>query len=161
MTVAGFTGHQRIGSAADARWVRKQIESAVLENNVRLGITSLAIGADQLFASVLAEQRIAFTAIIPCRTYEETFDRPGLRKYRQLLQMAAEKSVLDFNRPSETAYYEAGKVIVDRANFVIAVWNGKPAKGLGGTADIVAYARRKRREIVHINPLSRQVETLQ
>jgi hypothetical protein len=35
---------------------------------------------------------------------------------------------------------EGGKVVVDRAEVLIAVWDGLPARGLGGTADVVAYA---------------------
>jgi hypothetical protein len=125
-----------------------------------MGMTSLAMGADQLFATVLIERNIAFTAVIPCRQYEETFDQIGVRNYRDLLQLATNTEVLSYDRPSEEAYYEAGKAIVERAGFMIAVWNAKPAKGLGGTADIVAYAKEQRRTIVHINPDSRKVELL-
>ena len=160
MTIAGCTGHQRLGSAADVDWVRHEIKRTVAEHNVHMGLTSLAVGADQLFATVLVERNIAFTAVIPCRRYEEAFDQAAIKNYRKLLQMATATDVLDFDHPTELAYYEAGKTIVERAGFMIAVWNSKPAKGLGGTADIVAYAKEERKSIVHINTDSRKGKLL-
>lgn len=35
----------------------------------------------------------------------------------------------------------AGKLMVDEADELYAVWDGKPARSYGGTADVVAYAR--------------------
>jgi hypothetical protein len=54
--------------------------------------------------------------------------------------------------PSEDAYLAAGKHIVDRAGLLVALWNGKPAAGKGGTGDIVAYARSQGRPVVHVHP---------
>jgi len=36
----------------------------------------------------------------------------------------------------EDAYMAAGRRVVDLSDVMIAVWNAKPAKGKGGTADI-------------------------
>jgi hypothetical protein len=36
---------------------------------------------------------------------------------------------------------------------MVFVWNGKPAKGHGGTADIVDYALKCNKRIFHINPI--------
>ena len=141
MTIAGLTGHQDLGAPATVAWVRRQIEATVRNHKVELGVTALAIGADQLFASVLAEHKISYLAIVPCNRYEETFDRAGLAKYRHFLRLATQTCVLHFEEPSEKAYYEAGKNIVRRSTLLIAVWDGKPAKGLGGTGDIVQYAK--------------------
>ena len=35
----------------------------------------------------------------------------------------------------------ASKLMVDEADELYAVWDGKPARGYGRTADVVAYAR--------------------
>jgi len=155
--VTGFTGHQDLGSVATCAWVRKQIKSAALNHQVDLGVMSLAIGADQLFAAVLAELKINFEVVVPCRRYEETFDRAALSRYRHFLALATKMYVLDFDEPSERAYYEAGKVIVNRSALIIAVWNGKPAKGLGGTADVVRYAQQKSKVVIHIDPEQHRV----
>ena len=46
--------------------------------------------------------------------------------------------------PTETraeAYEQVGRYIVDQCDVLIALWDGKPAAGRGGTAEIVQYAR--------------------
>ena len=35
----------------------------------------------------------------------------------------------------------ASKLMIDQADELYAVWDGKPARAYGGTADVVAYAR--------------------
>jgi hypothetical protein len=41
---------------------------------------------------------------------------------------------------------------VDLSDLLIAVWDGKEAKGKGGTADIVRYARERDTEVVVLWP---------
>jgi hypothetical protein len=39
---------------------------------------------------------------------------------------------------------DGGRAVGDRSNVLVAVWDGQPARGLGGTADVVvAYARER------------------
>ena len=56
----------------------------------------------------------------------------------------------------EESYFNAGKMVVDLSDVLVAVWNGQPAKGLSGTANIVEYAKQKQKPIVHLDPI-RQV----
>ena len=49
-------------------------------------------------------------------------------------------------------FLEAGKYVVDACDLLFAVWDGETAEGRGGTGDVVAYAQRKRRPIIHMNP---------
>jgi len=37
----------------------------------------------------------------------------------------------------------ASRLMVDAADELFAVWDGQPARGHGGTADVVAYARER------------------
>lgn len=65
--------------------------------------------------------------------------------------------VLPRKASDEESYLAAGQKVVDLSNMMIAVWNGKPAAGLGGTADIVDYALQKKKQLYHINPLTHVV----
>ncbi len=159
---AGITGHQKLGNPETVAWVMASLKNAIAQNNVQHGFTSLAIGADQLFAQILRDKNIPFTAVLPCREIEKTFKTPvDLENYRRLLKNAAEAETLDFIEPAEIAFFEAGKRMVDLSDIVIAVWNGQPAKGLGGTADAVKYALDQKKLIVYINPLTKQVYEMQ
>jgi len=155
---AGITGHQNIGNPETVVWVAENLKQALAQYRIQHGFTSLAIGADQLFAEILGEHHIPYTAVLPCREIEKTFQTPAhLENYRRLLQNAAARETLNFTEPAEIAFFEAGKRVVDLADLVIAVWNGQPAKGLGGTGDAVKYALSRKKSVLHINPITREM----
>ena len=47
-------------------------------------------------------------------------------------------------------YAKAGQYVVDHCDVLIAVWDGMPSRGRGGTAEIVQYAREQRRPIIRV-----------
>jgi len=155
---AGITGHQNLGDPETVAWVAGALARVIETHGVQHGFTSLAIGADQMFAEILNEKTIPYTAVIPCREYEKTFQtKEHLENYRRLLQGATKAVSLNFIKPEENAFIAAGECVVDLSDFVIAVWDGLPAKGRGGTEEIVRYARSKEKLVAHINLVIRQV----
>ena len=154
----GITGHQNLGSKETITWLSDVLATVVHKYGIDMGITSLAIGADQLYAQILRKKDIRYLAIIPSDQYEKTFaNTSDLEKYNSLLHDASEVIKLPFNAPSEVAFYEAGKHMVNLSDMVIAIWDGQPAKGLGGTGDVVHYAHLAKKSILHINPTKLKV----
>jgi hypothetical protein len=99
--------------------------------------------------------------VVPFAEYESKFsDRGDKEEYRRLLRRATAVEVLNRHGSDEEAYLAAGKRLVDLSDLVIAVWNGRPAAGLGGTGDIAVYTMRQRKRGIHINPLSKEVKEL-
>ncbi len=153
MTTIGVTGHQNIPSEALA-FVRKGIADVISRSGEQpTGVSSLAAGADQLFANILLNAGGRLHAVIPCHGYEKTFSEPAnLGCFLGLLKKADIIETLDNPNPSEEAFLEAGHRVVELSDILIAVWDGKVAKGKGGTADAVNYARERGREIVVLWP---------
>ena len=148
----GITGHQDLGSPATEAWVRETLGQLIEAHRVTHGFTCLAAGADQLFAELLTRRGIPCTPILPCRRYEEAFqDEAARERFKTLLSAARMVVWLDFDRPSRAAYFEAGKEVVDRSDMVFAVWDGQPARGVGGTADVVSYALARRVPVVQLD----------
>ena len=147
----GFTGHQKVPDSVFA-YTAAEIEHYIELNNDVLGVCNFAAGSDQLFASKIIESGNKLIAIIPCRDYESTFNDKTLVSYKKLLSKADEIIVLDFDKPTEEAFYAAGKCVADLCDKLIAVWDGKPSKGLGGTADVVKYAQSLGKEVIKIWP---------
>jgi hypothetical protein len=50
------------------------------------------------------------------------------------------------------AYLEASKDLINRSELIVAVWDGGPPDGRGGTADAVDYAKTLGREIIVVWP---------
>ena len=123
------------------------------ERQVEAGVSSLAEGADQLFSRVILEVGVSLKVIVPCADYERAFNDPAaLHGYRELLSRASDVEYLAYSEPSEHAYLAAGHSIVDQVDLLVAVWDCQPAKGLGGTADIVDYARSTAKPILVLWP---------
>lgn len=154
MTHLGITGHQSIPKAArgyvsDA--LRREIRFA-LRRGPLWGVTSLAAGADQIFAELVLRAGGRLHAIVPSHQYETTFDRRSLECYQVLLSAATEVERLEFDEATEEAFFTAGRRVVDLCDQLLAVWDGQPSRGLGGTADVVKYAKSSGRRIEIIWP---------
>lgn len=88
---------------------------------------------------------------------ERSFSPEHLPAYRELAKQAT-VGVLDTPGTDEDAYLAAGQRVVELSDIVLAVWNGKGAKGKGGTADVVAYAMCRGVPLIHIDPVSRTIQ---
>jgi hypothetical protein len=142
-------------------WAWAEMERVLADLSAPLiGFTSLAIGADSVFAELILRKGGSFEAILPFPEYEQRFHAQNRKRYRHLLEAASRVTVLRRKRSDEESYFEAGKRVVDLAELLLAVWDGQPAKGLGGTADIVRYATLRRKEVIHLDPCRQLVTRL-
>ncbi|WP_392754687.1 hypothetical protein [Streptomyces sp. LN590] len=138
----GVTGHRSIPEEAHAH-VMAGIRAVLCGFDGSLeALSSLAVGADQIFADLALACGAELTVVIPSGDYEACFaDGPELARYRSLKGRAAREVRLDFPHSTDEAYYAAGAYIADHCDRLLAVWDGRPARGFGGTGDIVTYAR--------------------
>lgn len=149
----GITGHQDIPNGA-LPFVKDGIERTLSRFRSDLtGLSCLAAGADQLFAESILSIGGQLHAIIPCDGYETTFkEKKSLARFRHLLAKAKIVEQLEYRHPSEDAFFDAGRRIVEQSQILVAIWDGQSVKGKGGTADIVSYAREKKIEVVIVWP---------
>lgn len=150
----GITGHRELDNPD---WVKQELHRIInLQNPPIIGFTSLAVGTDQLFAQALLDCAGIFQVIVPCEEYIKAFDLSERVEYERLLSKAASIEVLPMAICNEDAFFLAGKKVIDISDLIIAVWDGKPAAGLGGTADIVEYAKLHSKSFIHINPVKQE-----
>ena len=153
----GITGHQRLDDLKAWVWVARVMRHELAKvARPLIGVTSLAVGADQLLARLVLEEGGTIHVVLPFADIERTFSPEDVPAYRKLVGSAMVE-VLDTHGTDEDAYLAAGQRVVELSDIVLAVWNGEPAKGKGGTADVVAYAIRRGIPLIHINPISRTV----
>jgi hypothetical protein len=150
--VIGVSGHQDIPASASI-YIERSLDAHISSLADLVGVCSLAAGGDQLFAESILRRWGALKVVVPCKGYETTFSKKAdLDRYARLLKKANEIITLDYPEPSEEAYFAAGKRVVDMADELIAIWDGKRARGHGGTADVVNYARNGHKQITVIWP---------
>lgn len=149
----GISGHQVLPEVALDPVLTGLRDVVAQAGPALVGVSSLAAGTDQLFARQVLDAGGRLHVVLPCQGYAATLETADRAAYHEMLQHAATVETLPFPEPSEEAFYAAGRRVVDLCQQLVAVWDGQPARGLGGTADVVAYARQLGRDVRVIWPV--------
>jgi hypothetical protein len=139
-----ITGHRGLPAETERlvdRAIRDQL--AAYAGGDLAGVSNLADGADQLFAQAVLDAGGQLEVIVPAARYRDGLPEPAHAAYDALLSRASSVHRLDRTESDEEAHMEASSAMLDRAERLFAVWDGKPARGYGGTADVVAEARNR------------------
>lgn len=165
MVAIGVTGHRILAEPgrlqAGLEEVLRRLEEAFPgEWTV---VSALAEGADRLVAHrLLAREGTRLVAVLPLARgdYETDFETQGSREeFRGLLARAAEVVQVP-PRPSRDEAYEAGgSAVLERADVLVAIWDGQGAQGRGGTGGIVARAREHRLPLAWVHAGNRRPGT--
>lgn len=154
--VVGFTGHRQLRDPAGVAGAL----AAVLEE-VRgrggaewIALSSAAAGADLAFARTALRLGLGWEVLLPLppADFRTDFDAATWTEVEALLARAEEVRVVSEGAAREDAYLDCGMETVNHCDLLLAVWDGAPARGRGGTAEIVAYARELGRPLVIIDP---------
>lgn len=158
----GFTGHRRI---SDPKLIERAIAEAIDQlslNNLRLAaVTSAASGSDTLFLEELSRRSIPYFLYLPTsrERFQEDFSQQEWDRVEPHFSNALNVEVVGAEMPEDSGYLEAGLLVADEADVVVAVWNGRPAEGVGGTGDIVQYCRQLKKPLVVIDSESGDIST--
>jgi hypothetical protein len=153
----GVTGHRNLATSGNLGELPAQIRKLLPETGataVRLGVVSaLAEGADRLVVDQVFEQasrlgeEARLEVVLP-------FDRQRyieLQEFSPAAQaefedwLARATSLVELGGPGgpktlEASYEAASRHVVNACDVLVAVWDGKPSRGRGGTAETVLYA---------------------
>lgn len=108
-------------------------------------LSPLAEGADRLVAETALPLGYVLESPLPFTQTDYETDFPATApEFRALLAQAAHKLELDGGRGDDEnrSYESVGRHVVRNSDLLIAIWNGRPAQGRGGTGDIVRFAIR-------------------
>ena len=112
-----------------------------------VGLSCLADDADAIFAEAVVMAGAPLEAVIPATRYREALPAEHRPVYDRLLRRAVLVHELPHTESTSKAHMAAGRLLVQRCDQLVAVWDGQPARGPGGTADVVAYARSLHRPV--------------
>ncbi len=120
-------------------------------------LVSLAEGADRLIIAGALAREWPITAVLPFARDEFARDfetAPSQQEYQDMLVRADRVIALPGDRGATVgdgaAYAAANQVMLDQADLVLSVWDGEPARGPGGTAEVVAQARARGLPVIWI-----------
>jgi hypothetical protein len=155
--IVGFTGHRQI--------VAPEVISAAIDEAIQLlhkrtpgewvALASVAQGSDQLFVQQILQRGMSWHAILPlpAREFADDFEPEQWIHVETLLQRAEHLQISSdsFDGAREDAYLDCGLETVNGSDLLIAVWDGEPARGKGGTAEVIEYARSIGRPVILID----------
>ena len=140
----GVTGHRHLASPEDVAVAVEAVLGA-LDADRLVAVSSLAEGADRIVAErVLATAGGSLHAVLPLEPedYAADFADPDSRdEFTRLLTMAGTVTLSPRQESREAAYEHAGRAVLDLCDVLLALWDGEPSRGRGGTAQLVAEAR--------------------
>lgn len=117
--------------------------------------TPLATGADQIAAICARSSGYFVRALLPFEPseYRKDFaDGDELDTFEQALAAADEIVALPGQRSDvESAYLLVGTTLVRTADVLIAIWDGEPGRGPGGTANVVELALKNSTPVIHLH----------
>lgn len=170
----GFVGHrqldnpqaikERIAQQLRVLRTRYQSQASGAETYEVAAVSSVATGADTLFAEAALEAGIKWLAHLPLPAdeFRKDFTAAEWAHAQHLLKQAiavyegpALPSCATPDAASEArnaAYAECGQLIVDESDVLLAVWNEQKARGHGGSQETIAYATELARPCFIINP---------
>jgi len=157
-TVVGFTGHRKLADAsAAARGIAAALDAIDPGPDGSLAaVSSAASGADTLFLEAAAARGLPRHVILPfaVERFEQDFaEEPGAwARVKPLIDSAGCVEVVQGAADRKQAYLENGVRTVEEADVLIAVWDQRPAKGTGGTGDIVAFAQALGKRVLVVGP---------
>ncbi|WP_234347565.1 hypothetical protein [Streptomyces specialis] len=144
MTTIAVTGHMDL-TAASAVLVRQALTGLLrgYAPGDLTGVSCLAEGADALFAEAVLEAGGRLVVVIPSVNYRQEQGSTAYADTFDRLAGAADEVVVLPNEVADPRAYEAAnQVLLERADRLVAVWNGRPAPGRnGGPAHAVEQAR--------------------
>lgn len=158
----GVTGHRHI---ADVDRARAGVDRA-LDRVQRLAshpsrpvpafevVSPLAEGADRLVVRQALE-RPGTRLIVPLPFAKDDYvtdflEGPSRSEFEDLLARAGEVVTMPAAPSRAAGYAAAGRYVVDRCDVLLALWDGRPTQGHGGTAEIVAHAVEKGKLVLWI-----------
>ena len=162
--VVGFAGHRHLQNREKVREVLLTLVNSLRAeiSGQLVGYSSVAIGGDTIFAEALLSCGLPWMALLPHpeHDFKNDFTESDWATTSALLQRALRVQSLSEKKGTDRdlAYLECGILVVEEADLVVAVWDGKPARGVGGTADIVAIVRNSSKPLILIDPDSLVVQ---
>ncbi|CAN5448577.1 hypothetical protein BH11PSE5_BH11PSE5_26620 [soil metagenome] len=166
----GIVGH-RVERISDPAAVRARIDEVIGAIDTALAaiaahaphciyarlrlISALAEGADRLAASAALAVGLPLDVVLPFAPaeYSRDFADPSRAEFATLLGRAEAVLILDGNANARAnAYDAAGVALLDNCDLLIAVWDGRPARGRGGTREVIEEAARRAMLVVIVSP---------
>jgi conflict system pore-forming effector with SLATT domain len=159
--VVGFSGHRQLADPdGTAGAIREEL--AFLRKLIPgewIALSSIAQGGDRLFVKEARQMGLSWHAILPLPRAEfaSDFTPDDWSAVEKTLDTADHVHIVSENGDRKDSYLDCGIETANGSDVLLAVWDGDPARGKGGTADVVQYAQSIGKPVIIVNPATHEV----
>ncbi|MFR9723373.1 hypothetical protein ACL02R_08375 [Streptomyces sp. MS19] len=137
----GITGHRGLSEQIE-RQVREELKTWLTPHADDLvGVSCIADGPDAWFAETVLALGGRLEVVIPATTYRAGLPQWHHPVYDELMRRASDVHTTGLTESDSQAHMAGSEILAGLTDHLIAVWDGLPARGHGGTTDVVTYAR--------------------
>ncbi|GAA2666650.1 hypothetical protein GCM10010400_29090 [Streptomyces aculeolatus] len=139
----GITGHRDLPKDVEDR-VRTALRVEVERHYPweLVGVSCIADGPDSWFARLVLDHGGRVEVVTPAAEYRDGLPADHHAEYDALMAATAEVYPSGLEASDAWAHMVGSEILVGLVDELLAVWDRQPARGYGGTADVVAYAQR-------------------
>jgi hypothetical protein len=143
MARIAISGHRGL-SAATTTMLDAELRSKLADHDPDelVGLSCIADGADTLFAEAVLDRGGHLEVLVPAKEYRTGLPADHHPTYDRLLDAATIVRTLPYRESTSESHMAASRLMLEHAERLYAIWDGLPARGHGGTGDVVAEARR-------------------
>jgi len=153
--VVAITGHRDMIETEEINQKVSHFFKELIEENREIVLLSpLADGADRFVARIFLDlknryQKLSLIVPMPFdkNRYMEDFSNSSKDEFLKLLDKSDE--VFEVEHITASGYLDVGRYVVDSSNILLALWDGTYNGKIGGTGDVVEYAKSNEKEVVH------------
>ncbi|MFE7032453.1 hypothetical protein ACFU9Y_19265 [Streptomyces sp. NPDC057621] len=139
----GITGHRGLPGPVEQQ-IRTMLAARIKAFDARdlVGISCIADGPDTWWAESVLDAGGRIEVVVPAENYRDDLPAWHHPAYDKLLQRASDIHLTGLRKSTSEAHQAGSEILVGLSDELTAVWDGLPARGYGGTADVVSYAQR-------------------
>lgn len=158
-----FTGHRpnklngyNISDNLDLlRTMKREIEYQITENKVSRFISGMALGVDMWSALIVLGFKpkyphIKLECAVPCAEQYSRWNKSDREMWFDISRRADKVVYVSEEPYTAWCMQKRNEYMVDNSDYVLAVWD----ESKGGTANCVKYAKKKKKEIYIIDPVT-------
>lgn len=160
--ILGFTGHRDVVAPEIVRKSLARLLAVLKDNKGRISVvSSAASGSDCMFLNLVEKYNFPKKLILPFPEprFSEDFSDSEWDLAEQHIETAYDVEVVETASNDVQAYLEAGLRTLEQCDVLIAVWDGLPARGTGGTEEIITQARLLKHPLILVDAETGEIST--
>lgn len=148
-------GNDYDGFSEQVQRVKKTMVEIILRENPIHIISGMALGIDTWWAIAGIKLGCPVHAYVPFYGQESNWPQKSQELYKRVMSKCEKEMIICTGGYASWKMQKRNEAMVDDCTTLVAFWDGSP----GGTGNCVAYARKKGKPIIFVDPKTGEIKS--